>query len=49
MFAVSAVDYNFEPMLGQIKDYEIGIGSFSAKHTALTSKSKYWLVHSESV
>jgi hypothetical protein len=40
VFAVGAVDYNFEPMLGQIKDYEIGIGSFSAKHPALRSKSK---------
>ena len=39
----NAVDCGFEPRLCQTKDYEIGICCFSAKHTALRSKSKDWL------
>ena len=30
----SEVDREFEPRLGQTKDYEIGICCFSTKHTA---------------
>jgi len=33
----------FEPWSGQNKDYKIGICHFSAKHTAIKSKSKDWL------
>ena len=40
----SVVDRGFEPKSGQPKDYEIGISCFSAKHAALSSKSKNWLV-----
>ena len=39
----STVDRGFEPRLGQIKDFEIGICWFSAKHAPLRSKSKVWL------
>ena len=42
VFASSAVYRGFEPGSGQTKDYKIGICCFSAKHTALRSKSKYW-------
>jgi len=37
---LSAVDYGFEPRLGQTIDYEIGICCFSAKYAALSSKNK---------
>jgi hypothetical protein len=40
--ASSAVDRGFDPRSGQTKDYKIGICCFSAKHTALRSKSKDW-------
>jgi hypothetical protein len=43
VFASSAVDQGFEPWSGKTKDYKIGICCFSAKHTALRSKSKDWL------
>jgi hypothetical protein len=33
-------DCGFDPKLGEMKDYNIGIYSFSAKRTALRSKSK---------
>ena len=41
----SVVDRGFEPSSGKTKDYKIGICCFSAKHTALRSKSIYtgWL------
>ena len=39
----SAVDREFEPRLGQTKDYEIGICCFSGKHPALRRKNKDWL------
>jgi hypothetical protein len=42
VLASSVVDCGFEPWLGQTKDYKIGIYCFSAKHTALRRKSKYW-------
>jgi hypothetical protein len=35
----SAVDRWFKPQSGQTKDYEIGICCFSAKNSALRSKS----------
>ena len=43
VLASSAVDREFEPRLGQTKDYKIGIRCFSAKHAALRRKSKDWL------
>ena len=39
----SAVDRGFEPRSDQTKDYNIGICSFSTKHTALRRKNKDWL------
>jgi hypothetical protein len=44
--ASSVVDCGFKPQSGQTKDYKIGICCFSAKHAALRSKSKDWLVMS---
>jgi hypothetical protein len=43
----SVVDRGFEPWLGQTKDCKIGIYYFSAKHTALRSKSKVWLAQNQ--
>ena len=43
VLASSAVDRGFEPHSGQTKDYKIGICCFSAKHVALSRKSKDWL------
>jgi hypothetical protein len=40
VLASSAVDRGFEFRSGQTKDYKIGICCFSAKHAALTRKSK---------
>jgi hypothetical protein len=34
-------------LIGSIKDYEIGICCFSAKHAALTRKSKDWLARNQ--
>ena len=42
VLASSVVDCMFEPRAGQTKDYNIGICCFSAKHAALSSKSKDW-------
>ena len=39
----SAVDRGFESRSGQTKDYKIGFCCFSAKHAALSRKSKDWL------
>ena len=47
MLASSVVDCGFESQLGQTKEYKIGICCFSAKHTALWSKSKYWLARNQ--
>ena len=47
VLASSAVDRGFEPQSGQIKDYEIGMCCFSANHTALRRKSKYWLARNQ--
>ena len=41
--ASSAVDRGFELRSGQTKDYTNGICRFSAKHAALSRKSKDWL------
>ena len=43
VLASSVVDRGFEPRSGQIKDYEIGICCFSAKHAVLKRKSQDWL------
>jgi hypothetical protein len=43
VLASSAVYRGFEPLSGQTKDYTIGICCFSAKHAALSRKSKDWL------
>ena len=43
----SVVDRGFEPRSGQTKDYKIDICCFSAKHTALRSKSKDWLAQNQ--
>jgi hypothetical protein len=40
MIASSVEDCGFEPQLGQIKDYKIGICCCSAKQAALRRKSK---------
>ena len=44
---LSVVDRGFEPQSIQIKDYEIGICCFSAKHAALRRKSKDWLAQNQ--
>jgi hypothetical protein len=41
------VDRGLKPLSGQAKDYKIGICCFSAKHTALRSKSKNWLARNQ--
>ena len=43
----SAVNRWFEHRSGQTKDYKIGICCLSAKHAALTRKSKDWLGHNQ--
>jgi hypothetical protein len=43
----SAVDRGFELRSDQTKDYKIGIWCFSAKHTALSTKSKDWLARNQ--
>ena len=47
VFAASVVDRGFEPRSDQTKDYDSGIFCFSAKHTALRSKSKDWLARNQ--
>jgi hypothetical protein len=47
VLASIAVNRGFEPRSGQIKDYEIGICCFSAKHAALKKKSKDWLARNQ--
>jgi hypothetical protein len=42
--ASSSIERRFESRLGQTKDYTIGICYFSAKHVALRSNNKDWLV-----
>ena len=43
----SAVDRGLEVRSGQTKDYKIGICCFCAKHTALSRKSKNWLIRNQ--
>jgi hypothetical protein len=43
----SAVDREFEPQTGQIKDYNIGICCFSAMYAELKSKTKDWLAQNQ--
>ena len=43
VIASNAVDRGFEARSGQTKDYRIGIGCFSVKHSALRRKSNDWL------
>ena len=40
----SVVHRRFKTLLGQTKDYKIGICCYSVKHTALRRNSKDWLV-----
>ena len=40
VLASNEVDHVFKPLLGQNKDYQFGICSFSNKHAALRNKSK---------
>jgi hypothetical protein len=47
VFASSAVSLGFEPRSDQNKDYKIGICCFSAKHAALSRKSKDWLARNQ--
>ena len=47
MLTSSALGHGFESWSGQIKDYKIGICSFSTKHTALRRKSKNWLAQNQ--
>jgi hypothetical protein len=47
MLVLSAVDRRFDPWSGQTKDYKIGIYCFSAKHAALSRKSKDWLARNQ--
>ena len=47
VLASSVVDRGFEPRSGQIKDYEIGMCCFSAKHALLRRKSKDWLARNQ--
>ena len=47
VLASSAVDRGFESLLGQTKDYAIGICCFSSKHAALRRKIKDWLARNQ--
>ena len=47
VFASSAEGRGFDPRPGQTKDFNIGIYCFSAKHAALSSKSKDWSAQSQ--
>ena len=47
VLASSAVDSGFELRSDETKDYKIGICYFSAKHAALSRKSKDWLARNQ--
>ena len=47
VLASSAVDRGFESLLGQSKDYKIGMCCISTKHAALRRKSKNWLARNQ--
>jgi hypothetical protein len=44
VLSLCAIDRGFKPLSGQAKDYKIDISCFSAKHTALRSKNKDWML-----
>jgi hypothetical protein len=44
MFASSVIDLGCSPRSGPAKEYAIGMCCFCAKHAALRSKRRYWLV-----
>jgi hypothetical protein len=43
----SVVDQRFKSLMGQSKDYTIGICCFSTKHMAVRRKSKDWLARNQ--
>jgi hypothetical protein len=47
VLASSAIDCEFEIRSDQTKDYKIDISCFSAKHAALSRKSKDWLARNQ--
>jgi hypothetical protein len=47
VLASSVVYHGFQPRMGQTKDYKIDMCYFSAKRTALRSKSKDWLARNQ--
>ena len=47
VFVLSVVGRGFDPRFGQTKDYKIGSFCFSAKHAALSRKSKDWLARNQ--
>jgi hypothetical protein len=47
VLAPRALDRGFEYRSGETKDYKIGICCFSAKHAALSRKSKDWLARNQ--
>jgi len=42
-----AVDHGFQPLLGQMKNYKIGICCFSGKHAVLRRKNKDWFARKQ--
>ena len=47
MLGSNAVYREFEPRSGHTKDFKIDMCCFSAKHTALRSKSTDWLARNQ--
>ena len=47
VLAFSVVDRGFDPQSGQTQDYNTGMCCFSAKHTSLSRKNKYWLARNQ--
>jgi hypothetical protein len=47
MLASSVVGRELKPRSGHIKDYNIGMCCFSAKHASLRRKSKDWLARNQ--
>jgi hypothetical protein len=47
VLAFSVVVHGFEPQLGQIKDYKIGICCFSPNHAVFRRKSKTRLARNQ--
>jgi hypothetical protein len=48
LLSLSVLDHGFKPQSGKTTDYAIGICCFSAKLTALRSKSKGWMAWNQS-